>query len=175
MSACKVGDLGWGDPLEKEMATHSSILAWKNPMDGGAWCHKELDKTERPHFFITAHMINANVLEVACQVSTRAPITPVWWLCCLLGLQILLQDSLHPASRWRQREKEQPPTHRKIWLEQGIGLLHFQLHSIWQNSGTDPNLTPKEPEKCGLSVHLRRWRNRLNEQLNSNLLVYIVM
>ena len=23
--------------LEKEMATHSSILAWKNPMDGGAW------------------------------------------------------------------------------------------------------------------------------------------
>ena len=25
------------DPLEKEMETHSSILAWKIPMDGGAW------------------------------------------------------------------------------------------------------------------------------------------
>ena len=24
------------DPLEEEMATHSSILAWKNPMDRGA-------------------------------------------------------------------------------------------------------------------------------------------
>ena len=24
-------------PLEKEMATHSSILAWENPMDRGAW------------------------------------------------------------------------------------------------------------------------------------------
>ena len=23
--------LGWEDPLEKGMATHSSILAWKNP------------------------------------------------------------------------------------------------------------------------------------------------
>ena len=23
--------------LQKEMATHSSTLAWKNPMDGGAW------------------------------------------------------------------------------------------------------------------------------------------
>ena len=23
----------WEDPLEKEMATHSSILAWENPMD----------------------------------------------------------------------------------------------------------------------------------------------
>ena len=23
--------LGWGDPLEKEMATHSNILAWEVP------------------------------------------------------------------------------------------------------------------------------------------------
>ena len=29
--------LGQEDPLEKEMATHSSILAWKNPTDRGAW------------------------------------------------------------------------------------------------------------------------------------------
>jgi len=32
-----VQSLGWEDPLEKEMATHSSILAWKNLMDRGAW------------------------------------------------------------------------------------------------------------------------------------------
>ena len=25
------------DPLEKEKATHCSILAWENPMDRGAW------------------------------------------------------------------------------------------------------------------------------------------
>ena len=25
----QVQTLGWGDPLEKEMATHSSILAWE--------------------------------------------------------------------------------------------------------------------------------------------------
>ena len=29
--------LGWEDPLEKEMATHFSILAWTIPMDRGAW------------------------------------------------------------------------------------------------------------------------------------------
>ena len=29
-SACNVGDLGWEGPLEKEMATHSSILAWES-------------------------------------------------------------------------------------------------------------------------------------------------
>ena len=26
-----VGFLGWEDPLEKEMATHSSVLAWRIP------------------------------------------------------------------------------------------------------------------------------------------------
>ena len=30
-SACNAGDLGWEDPLEKEMAVHSSILAWIIP------------------------------------------------------------------------------------------------------------------------------------------------
>ena len=30
-SACNAGDLGQEDPLEKEMATHSSILAWRIP------------------------------------------------------------------------------------------------------------------------------------------------
>ena len=29
--------LGWEDPLEKEMATHSSIFAMGNPMDRGVW------------------------------------------------------------------------------------------------------------------------------------------
>ena len=29
--------LGWEDPLEEGMATHSSFLAWRIPMDKGAW------------------------------------------------------------------------------------------------------------------------------------------
>ena len=33
-----IWSLGWEDPLEEEsMATHSSILAWRIPMDRGAW------------------------------------------------------------------------------------------------------------------------------------------
>ena len=32
-----VQSLGWGDSLEEGMATHSSILAWRIPMDRGAW------------------------------------------------------------------------------------------------------------------------------------------
>jgi len=31
MQEMRVQSLGWEDPLEKEMATHSNILAWKIP------------------------------------------------------------------------------------------------------------------------------------------------
>ena len=36
-----VQSLGWEDPLEKEKATHSNILAWRIP-----WGHKESDTSE---------------------------------------------------------------------------------------------------------------------------------
>ena len=35
METC-IQSLGWEDPLEKGMATHCSILAWRIPMDRGA-------------------------------------------------------------------------------------------------------------------------------------------
>ena len=46
--------LGQEDPLEKEMAIHSSTLAWKIPwtrslIGYSPWGHKESDKTERLH------------------------------------------------------------------------------------------------------------------------------
>ena len=36
MLETQVRSLGQEDPLEKEMVTHSSILAWKNLTDGAA-------------------------------------------------------------------------------------------------------------------------------------------
>ena len=46
-----VESLGWEDPLEKEMTTHCSILAWEIPWIEEAgrlslWGHKESDMTE---------------------------------------------------------------------------------------------------------------------------------
>ena len=49
-----VRSLGWEDPLEEDMGIDSSFLAWRIPMDRGAWgatyspwCCKESDMTER--------------------------------------------------------------------------------------------------------------------------------
>ena len=37
MWGTRVCSLSQEDPLEEGMATHSSILAWRIPMDRGAW------------------------------------------------------------------------------------------------------------------------------------------
>ena len=45
--------LGWEDPLEKEMTTHSSILAWRIPWTEepgrlySPWGHKKSDASEQ--------------------------------------------------------------------------------------------------------------------------------
>ena len=55
-----VRSLGWEDPMEKEMAAHSSILAWRIPWTeepGGLyspWGHVEQDTTGDIHFYFNA-------------------------------------------------------------------------------------------------------------------------
>ena len=47
----RVQSLGWEDPLEKEMATHSSILAWRIPRteeSGGLQSMKSQTKSLTP-------------------------------------------------------------------------------------------------------------------------------
>ena len=52
MQETPVGSLGWEDPLEKRMATHSSILDWRIPWTEkpgrlhSPWGRKELNTNE---------------------------------------------------------------------------------------------------------------------------------
>ena len=51
MQETRVQSLGWEDPLEKAMATHAPILAWRipwteEPVRLQSWCCKEWDMTE---------------------------------------------------------------------------------------------------------------------------------
>ena len=61
-----VRSLGQEDPLEKEMTTHSSILAWRIPWTeepGGLYSprgRKESDTTEKFHF----HTFRVKLLEL---------------------------------------------------------------------------------------------------------------
>ena len=60
------GDLGQEDPLEKEVAIHSSTIAWKIPQTGSLvgyspWGRKELDTTERLHFHFPLSSLQAGL------------------------------------------------------------------------------------------------------------------
>ena len=76
----RVRSLGWEDPLEEEMATHSSILAWGVPWTeepGGlqSMDHKELDMTEqlsaRTHTHTNKHK--------GIQFSSVSQSCPAFW------------------------------------------------------------------------------------------------
>ena len=74
----QVWSLGWEDPLEKEMADFSSILAWIS-MDRGAgdyspWAPKETDMTDRltlSHFDLWGELLSPKIdsyMEFSCVV-----------------------------------------------------------------------------------------------------------
>ena len=50
MRATQVWSLGWEDPLEKEMATHSSILAWGIPLTEKSDCYSLWGRRVRNHW-----------------------------------------------------------------------------------------------------------------------------
>ena len=62
-----VQSLGQEDLLEKEMATHSSILAWKIPgqrnlVGYSPWGHKELDTTKQLHFLSMIYAFTSSLI-----------------------------------------------------------------------------------------------------------------
>jgi len=60
MQQMQVESLGQEDLLEEEMATHSSILAWRIPWTEepySPWGHKELNTTEHTYTDVTFTLI----------------------------------------------------------------------------------------------------------------------
>ena len=73
MQETRVWSLGWEDPLEKGMATHSSILAWRIPWTeetGGLhspWWHRVR------HNWVTNTFYHHTVLKLSITFLTRPP------------------------------------------------------------------------------------------------------
>ena len=74
-----VQSLGWENPLAEGMATHSSILAWRIPMDRGAWWMMvhgvtELDTIEwltTAHIIRKCHCTDINLMEALLLLLSR--------------------------------------------------------------------------------------------------------
>ena len=92
-----VWSLGWEDLLEEGVATHSSILAWKNPMDRGAgWATvhgvtKEADETSQ----LSNHKQGTH--HKACSRSCKTRCN----LLCWPFVEHLLYKKLRQTGGWR--------------------------------------------------------------------------
>ena len=76
----QVQSLGQEDPLEEEVATHSSILAWEIPWTEEAgwlyspWGHKELDMTEQLSTCVTqCYLLTLLVTARFKEISSLCP------------------------------------------------------------------------------------------------------
>ena len=100
MQETRVQSLGQEDPLEKEMATRSSILAWEIP-----WTEEPgADTTERLHFRFSLSCIgegNGNPLQCSCLESPRdgGP----WWA-AVYGVA-------QSQTRLKRQQQQQPWIH----------------------------------------------------------------
>ena len=66
MNKCELigGSADWEDALEEGMATHSSILAWRIPMDRGAWRAKRQTQLSHSAQHGTAHYVTIKIMEL---------------------------------------------------------------------------------------------------------------
>ena len=86
--------LGWGDPLEKGKATHSSILAWRIPWIYSPWGHKKSDTTEQLSLWISSTEV-----ELITQFMTHFPHRslqgPLWFQVCVCVFTFVLISCFH--------------------------------------------------------------------------------
>jgi len=101
----QVQSLGWEDPLEKAMAPHSSIHAWKIPWreEHGrlqSMGFKELDTTERLHFHFlstilsSSSVISSSASDIVLLISSRVFLVSVIVLFFFVCLFFILSRSL---------------------------------------------------------------------------------
>ena len=115
----RVQPLGWDNPLEKGMATHSSILAWRNPWMEEASGLQSMSSQRVGHDWVTNtyFMLNIRVYQDSIKVSNLKNIVKLFFaLFCQLFydhnqlLQTILgrkqqkidpKDKVLPQQGWR--------------------------------------------------------------------------
>ena len=132
-----VRSLGWDYTLEEGMATHSSILAWRIPMDRGAcspsglyspWGHKESKTTER---ISTAHGDNILKVEDCWKCFKKLRAKSSWCSCiAVISQHSLFNDTNADRIIWKYSgEWINSKTSGELFREQWNSFLKTRLYS----------------------------------------------
>ena len=114
MQETQAWSLGWEDPLEKGMATHSSILTWRipwieEPSRLCPWGHKEMDTTDGLCLTLqTFLLIKTNDLkkDVHFPFEVLFDLTYPCKLYYLLKLSSVESDRFLHQSQWSEMKEE---------------------------------------------------------------------
>ena len=93
MQETQVQSLGQEDPLEKEMATHSSILAWRATIHGG---HKESDTTEWLTLLRNPEFSNPHSFKMTSSNPAQREKSSLWYRTVHLPLLNRGKHEVHP-------------------------------------------------------------------------------
>ena len=133
--------LGWEDPLEKEMATHSSILAWRIP-----WTEKP-DRLQGTHLFIWLHWVwvaARRIFVVSCGNFHWG--TQTLWLWYESLVAPWHRDISSPTKEWIWV----PCIARQIlnqWTNREVPVLLYFVAQIF------PDLSPIQTDSCVPLLH----------------------
>ena len=141
----QVQSLGWKDPLEKGMSTHSSILAWKIPWTGGAWW-ATVHKVAKSQTWLSNYQFHFSFTPAASLSFLRmiAKHQSFWMFmeekkCVWFGLSsVNYFKSIHTTVKWARfpqtcvekgPEKSSYPQYITFWKTRAVDLR--SLSSIW--------------------------------------------
>ena len=83
MKETRVRSLGWEDPLEQEMATHSSTLAWRIPWRGEPGRLWSMGSQGVGHDWVTSLSLSQHYLRICFLDSSLTRLSS--WRCLLTG------------------------------------------------------------------------------------------
>ena len=91
--------MGWEDPLEEDMAAHSSIFVWRIPMDRGAWratVHRVAKNRTQlkglsTHTLLHTHWISGCGYLSLCLLPCFHPLIQGTYIYCMLTLLLRKQ------------------------------------------------------------------------------------
>ena len=128
MQKPQVLSLGWEDPLEEEMATHSSLLAWKipwteepgglQPMGGIQFMgRKESDMTEHAHTPLYPTSSSVSLAWTPDRLTS----------CCFISNIYLILSELNHLFTWRPRLRKQKRVTLQSTATNGFLNPRFQI------------------------------------------------
>ena len=177
----RVRSVGWEDPLEKEMAAHSSILAWKIPWMAEPGRLLSMGSQRVRHYWATSlfHFYQISISSDSCfspsDAATCLPLSLQHTLSCMLAS--LDFSDLHPLSipslrRWTSVSNVTSCS-LVAWQDTFLLLTWLRLHNINIHSWCCDKLSAPNVPPVSYTLHtdymLTVYQALVNTKINNFL------